>query len=248
MEADFGFRFAPSMARPASADPRNLLFIADRRRPGLYHPRIEGYKTAAFAALDPAQQQAYARLHEDFFYRRHNDFWRRSALSKLPALVDATPMLACAEDLGMIPACVPDVLAATRVLALEVQRMPKQFGVSLADPATYGYMNVATTSTHDMAPLRLWRLQTDGVEPPVGELRETLRAHMTSPAMLAVLPLQDWLAIDPELRRPDPAEEQINVPADPDHYWRYRMHLTLETLRAAGRPNADLAALTAARR
>lgn len=248
METEFGFRFAPGMALPASADTKNRLFVADRRRPGFYHPRIEGYKTDAFAALDPAQQQAYARLHEDFFYRRHNDFWQRSAESKLPALTDATPMLACAEDLGMIPACVPLVLEAERILALEVQRMPKQYGVSIADPAAYGYMNVATTSTHDMPPLRLWRLQTDGVEPAIGELRDTLRAHMTSPAMLAVLPLQDWLAISPELRRHDPAEEQINVPADPAHYWRYRMHLSLETLRAANAFNAEIAALTALRR
>ena len=54
--------------------------------------------------------------------------------------------------------------------------------------------------------------------------------HLHSPAMLCILPLQDWLSIDGKLRRENPLEEQINVPANPRHYWRYRMHLTIEDL------------------
>jgi 4-alpha-glucanotransferase len=48
--------------------------------------------------------------------------------------------------------------------------------------------------------------------------------------MLCILPLQDWLSTDGTLRRENPQEEQINVPANSRHYWRYRMHLTLEDL------------------
>lgn len=48
--------------------------------------------------------------------------------------------------------------------------------------------------------------------------------------MLAILPLQDWLSMDGKLRRENPQEERINVPANSRHYWRYRMHLTLEEL------------------
>lgn len=232
MLADFGFRFDPLMAvAPDGGEPTDVLFVADPRKPGHYHPRISGFKAPRFAALEPDQQDAYCRLHEEFFYHRHDDFWRRSAMSKLPQLVNATPMLACAEDLGMIPACVPGVLDELRIIALEVQRMPKQYGVSLANPAEYAWLNVATTSTHDMAPLRLWLLQQRGEEASVDELRAIVRAHVDSPAMLVILPLQDWLAVNPELRRADPAAEQINVPADPDHYWRYRLHLPLEELR-----------------
>ncbi len=236
MEAEFGFRFSPEMACATSAAPSDVLFVADPRQPGLWHPRILGYKTETFATLSPEQQDAYRRLHEDFFYHRHNDFWSRSAMSKLPALVNATPMLACAEDLGMIPACVPSVLARLRILALEVQRMPKQFGRILADPSAYGYMNVATTSTHDMAPLRLWwREQSDrsrfyGHDASPEACLRVLAEHAASPAMLAVFPIQDWLALSPELRNPDPASEQINIPANPDHYWQYRLHITLEKI------------------
>ena len=48
--------------------------------------------------------------------------------------------------------------------------------------------------------------------------------------MLCILPLQDYLAMDGKLRRENPADEIINVPANPHHYWRYRMHLNMENL------------------
>lgn len=243
MEQQFGFHFDSWMTHPLAGDATDVLFVADPRQPGRYHPRIMGYEAPCFNRLAPDQQDAFRSLHEEFFYRRHNDFWRQSAMLKLPPLVDATGMLACAEDLGMIPACVPAVLDSQRILALEVQRMPKQYGVELADPAKYARLNVATTSTHDMEPLRLWLLKRNGEEPMIEKLVSILKAHTDSPAMLAVLPLQDWLSIDPELRRNNPADEQINVPSDPNHYWRYRMHLTLENLMGAVSFNARLRAL-----
>lgn len=227
MLSEFGFRFEPAMAVAPADDPTDVLFVPDPRLPGRWHPRIGGYKTPAFASLPTEQQQAYRSLHENFFYHRHNDFWRERAMRKLPALVNATPMLACAEDLGMIPACVPSVLAELRVLALEVQRMPKQFGRELGNPAEYSWLNVATTSTHDMPPLRLWLMQQRGEEAPIEEIRSIISAHVQSPAMLVILPIQDWLAAEPDLRRADPSAEQINIPADPSHYWRYRLHLPL---------------------
>jgi len=48
--------------------------------------------------------------------------------------------------------------------------------------------------------------------------------------MWAIFQLQDFMGIDESLRRSDPNEERINVPANPKHYWRYRMHINLEQL------------------
>ena len=168
-------------------------------------------------------------------------------MKKLPALLDSTGMLACGEDLGMIPACVPDVMADLRILSLEIQRMPKSVTETFADPAWYPYLSVCTTSTHDMNPIRAWweedRELTDrfyhevirgyGDTPYFCEpwvCHQVLQEHLASPAMLAILPLQDWLSMDGQLRLDDPNKERINVPANSRHYWRYRMHLTLETL------------------
>ncbi len=235
----------------------DVLFLEDRERPGHYHPRIAAQTTFAYRRLAPEQQQAFDRLHEEFFYRRHNDFWRDEALRKLPALLDATGMLACGEDLGMIPACVPEVMERLGILSLEIERMPKAFGATFGAPEQYPYLSVAATSTHDMSPLRGWwcegaalaqRYFTDVLhrrgkapaECTPALCRQIVRRTLDGRSMLVVLPLQDWLATNGRLRRDDPDEERINRPDDPNNYWRYRMHLTIEKLLASDEFNRSM--------
>ena len=225
----------------------DVLFIEDPRHKGRFHPRISAHATFAYRSLDEARRHAFDRLYDDFFYRRHNRFWKDSALHKLPSLLGATGMLACGEDLGMIPDCVPETMRELQILSLEIQRMSKMPGEWFADPARYPYHSVCSTSTHDMAPLRAWweedsnitarfyhdTLGCDGTPPTHCETwiaQRVINMHLNAPSMLAILPLQDWLALDGLLRRPDPAAERINVPAVHRYYWRYRMHLTLEEL------------------
>ncbi len=226
------------------------LFIEDSYRKGMFHPRIDGKDGTAHAALSGELRERYDRLYEDFFYRRHNEFWRNGAMSKLPALLSFSGMLACGEDLGMIPACVPEVMSALRILSLEIQRMPKAFGEEFADTASYPYLSVCATGTHDTSTLRSWWnenreatqryfsdvLRMDGVAP--GECtpdicERIIASHLKSPTMLCILPLQDWLSMDETLRyQGNPDDERINVPAVRHFNWKYRMHLTLETLLA----------------
>lgn len=225
----------------------DVLFVEDPERRGFYHPRIAAQSTIAYRRLDEQRREAFNRLHDDFFYRRHDVFWRESAMRKLPALLEATGMLACGEDLGMIPECVPQTMQDLRILSLEIQRMPKQPAETFADPVRYPYLSVCTTSTHDMSPIRAWwnenreltqrfwheELGQNGEAPLDCEpwiCQRIVEQHLASPAMFAILPLQDWLAIDGGLRYRDPEKERINIPAVPRHYWRYRMHLTLEQL------------------
>lgn len=225
----------------------DVLFIEDPRRKGFFHPRIAAQSTYMYRTLDPQRRDTFDRLHDDFFYRRHNRFWQESALRKLPVLLSATRMLACGEDLGMIPDSVPETMRALQILSLEIQRMPKSLGEVFADPARYPYFSVCTTSTHDMNPLRAWWeenrelserfyrevLGMEGDAPRTCEpwiCRRIVDMHLRSPAMLAILPLQDWLATDAALRSPHADRERINIPAAPRYYWRYRMHLTLEEL------------------
>jgi len=246
---DRGFPFNPAMhaQAPAGTPETNVLFLEDTHRPGTYHPRINAFDTAVFRWLPNNEQAAFRSIHDEFYYNRNNNFWSESAMSKLPALIEATDMLVCGEDLGMIPACVPEVMDRLRILALEVQRMPKNMGVSVSDPATYPYMSVCTTSTHDMSVLRTWI--EDEMEPnsvisakkaTVAACTSVISAHLASPSMLAIFPLQDWLSMSSSLRRKDPAAERINVPADSNNYWRYRMHLTLEKLCSARKFNEEI--------
>lgn len=227
--------------------PVDGLFLEDPHKPGYFHPRISCQKTEAFAALQDWQKTVYNDMYNDFFYHRHNDFWKAQALRKLPELLSSTGMLTCGEDLGMIPACVPEVMDSLRILSLEVQRMPKDPADDFGHPERYPYLCVCTTSSHDTTPLREWWtedraltqkyyneiLHRSGTAPEMCSAdicEQILRQHLESPAMLAIFPLQDWMAIDDSVKREDAFAERINIPANPRHYWRYRMHLTLEDL------------------
>ena len=244
--ASYGFNFEGWHVGDISQTD-NMLFVEDKLQPGKLHPRISAYNTDCYRWLSDEQKEAYNRLYNDFFYRRHNDFWKWEALKKLPPLIDSTRMLVCGEDLGMIPDCVPSVMAGEQILSLEIQRMPKDPKVEFGSTYDYPYLSICTTGTHDMNPLRAWWEEDRGVtqrfynhmlgawgdapyfcEPWICE--QVVAMHLKSPAMLTVLPLQDWMAMDGELRRENPHDERINVPANSRHYWRYRMHLTLEEL------------------
>ncbi len=227
----------------------DVLFIEDPYRKGHYHPRIAAQFTYQYRILSDYEKWNFNRLYNDFFYHRHNNFWRDKAMCKLPPLVDATSMLCCAEDLGMIPDCVPDVMHPLRILSLEIQRMPKDPTHEFGDTWHYPYHSVCTTSTHDMPGIRAWWEQNreatqkyfnnvlgeHGEAPGYAEpwiCGKILELHLKSPSMLCIIPLQDWLSTDSSLRRQNPHDEQINDPADVHHYWRYRMHLTMEALSA----------------
>ena len=234
----YGLRFLPQ------------LFVEDYRDKGLYHPRISAKDDSHYAQLSPSEQRAFDRLYEQYFFHRHNDFWAAEAMKKLPALVEATQMLVCAEDLGMVPSCVGPVMESLRMLSLEIQAMPKAF-VRFGRLEDNPYRSVATIFTHDMPTLRQWweedeeraraywheALGKDGEPPRVmpGWLAEEIVSrHMFCPSMLCLISLQDWLAMDETLRLEDASAERINIPAVSRHYWRYRMHLTIEQLLRAG--------------
>lgn len=227
----------------------NVLFVRDRKRNYLYHPRITAHLTFAYAALSDDDKQRFYRLYDDFYYRRHNMFWYREAMKKLPRLVQATRMLVCAEDLGMVPESVDWVMKDLRILSLNVQTMPKEYGVRFADLSKYPYRSVCLFSSHDMPTLRLWWdedkevaqdyyesvLYHTGAAPhplPGWLAREIIVRQMQTPSMLCIVQLQDWLATDERIRQADPTDERVNVPANPFHYWRYRMPMTIESLKA----------------
>lgn len=228
----------------------NVLFIPDAEKKGCFHPAISGRDTLAYASLPADQRAAFDAIHYDFFYNRHNDFWKEAAMRKLEAVVHyarADWMLPCAEDLGFVPACVNPVLNRLHILTLEIQSMPKVQGSRFAMPQYYPYRSVATIATHDMAPFRhwwnidvegrniLWRERLGGTgEAPAEATPQVCTAvvgqHLQAGSMLCLLSMQDWLAMDKNLRREDASAEQINDPSNPQHNWNYRLHLNLETL------------------
>ena len=232
----------------------DVLFVEDPRQAEMYHPRIGVLSEPIYEALSNEDKDAFLRLYNNYFYQRHSMFWGQQALKRLPAIFKDSRLLICGEDLGMLPDCVEPVLDQLRILTLEIQQMPKQQGFEFAHLEANPYRSVATISTHDMSPLRLWwqenperrqryyvtMLQKEGRAPeqlPAHLAEEIIARHLYCPSMLCILQLQDWLSMDSELRSKNPQDERINVPSDPYNRWKYRMHLTIEQLIAADRYN-----------
>lgn len=225
----------------------DVLFVRDHKDENKFHPRISVQFDFIFESLYDSDKAIFNKLYNDYYYRRNNQFWYREAMKKLPKLVNATRMLVCAEDLGMVPDCVSWVMNELRILSLEIQSMPKDPHVRFGHLSRNPYRSVCTISSHDTPTLRQWwdedwertqayygeMLYRQGPAPhplPGWLARDIVSRHLTSPSMLCILTIQDWLSIDEKLRLKDENAERINIPANPHHYWRYRMHLNIEDL------------------
>ncbi len=225
-----------------------LFFRAKEQDKPAYHPRIDSTKTTSFQALSPQEQQSIRDLYNDYFYHRQENFWRNQAMTKLPAIKQATDMLICGEDLGMVPACVPGVMKELDFFSLEIQRMSKNPASEFLQAKDIPYLSVCSPSTHDMSPIRAWWEESERAqiqrfyqqelgfrgEPPhfcePFVAQAIFQQHLNWPSMWAVFPIQDILAMDATIRRTNPFDERINEPSNPQHYWRYRLHITLEEL------------------
>lgn len=234
-----------------------ILFEAEGSQGQQYHFRFGMSGTSSFKNLDGNTQNQLNDLYVNYFFRRQDDFWMKEALQKLPALKRVTNMLVCGEDLGLVPACVPDVMRQLGLLSLEIQRMPKDPKKEFFHPNDAPYLSVITPSTHDMSTIRGWweedktkiqkfynhELGQWGDAPFYCEAwinKSIVVQHLYSQAMWSIFQLQDILGIDEKLRRVNPEDERINVPANPKHYWRYRMHLSLENLLEQNAFNEEL--------
>jgi len=223
------------------------MFLPDPKDPTRYHVRISARKEKAYKSLSLSALLAFDRLYDDFFYSRHTQFWYDEAMKKLPALTRSTQMIACGEDLGMIPDCVEWVMNKLQIMSLEIQSMPKAQGLEFGNLQDNPTLSVCTISSHDTPTLRGWweedyeraqhyytdvlHLRGDAPRQAPGWLCEhIIRQHLECPSAFCILTLQDWFSIDEAIRLPDAAAERINVPANSRHYWRYRMHISLESL------------------
>jgi 4-alpha-glucanotransferase len=212
-----------------------------------FHFRISMADTESYKNLDNNTQTKLYEVYINYFYYKQDDFWKKEAMQKLPSLKHSTNMLVCGEDLGMVPHCVPEVMEQLSILTLEIQRMPKKTGIEFSHPKETPYLSVLTPSTHDMSTLRGWWMEDkaktqrfynnilgkNGIAPYFCEpwiSKEIIQQHLQSPAMWSIFLLQDMLGINENIRRENPDDERINIPANSNHYWQYRMHISLEDL------------------
>jgi len=226
----------------------NVLFFEDPNSNGQgFHPKIAMHFTYSYKELSNHEKAALDRIYIHYYYERQEQFWKEKALVKLPAIINATNMLVCGEDLGMVPDCVPGVMDELGLLNLEIQRMPKNSDTEFSHPTESKYLSVVSPSCHDMSTVRGWweedydrtqrfynsLLGHSGDAPQFCEpwlSKEVLVQHLYAPAMWAIFPMQDIVAMDEKLKLENPFAEQINEPSNPKHYWRFRFHLAMEEL------------------
>lgn len=234
----------------------DVLLLKDCKTGG-YHPRIDLQKTSSYKRLTNAEKKALDAVYNDYFFIRHNEFWRNLAETKLSALLKSSDMLVCGEDLGMIPDCVKPVMEELGILSLEIQRMPKTF-TEFVDLQTIPYTSVCATSTHDISTIRGWWqedrdstqryynnwLKMQGEAPEKASIdicQKVIMQHFESPAMCVMVPIQDYFALESKFRVENPEQERINVPANPRNYWKYRMHVNIEVLQKSTHLNELIA-------
>jgi 4-alpha-glucanotransferase len=243
----------------------DVVLIPDK--PGdraFFHPRIALDLTCTFAFLDGQTQRVLRRFYEDYFFERQESLWAQGAREKLSALKTATDMLICGEDLGMVPRCVAGVMESLGLLGLRIQRMPAEPGTVFSDPAAYPYLTIASPSSHDMSTLRDWWEEADraavqlyysqvlghaGIAPKTCEswiCRQVIALYLNGNSMWAVFPIQEILGMSADLRRLDPRQERINVPAVAQHRWNFRLHRTIGELLSQESFNADVSQMVIA--
>lgn len=226
----------------------NVLFLPEKTESGetVYHPRFNINQTKSYQYLPEWEKKVVSDLYVDYFYKRQDGLWYQKAMEKLPVILNATDMLICGEDLGLVPDSVPQVMDRLGITALKVQRMPSD-NIPWYNPKNAAYLNVVTASSHDSSTLRQWwhedrnltqqyfnrQLGQSGtapwnLEPQLAEI--IMKQHLYNDAMLAIFPIQEFFATDRELTNPNTDDERINNPAVFPHYWRYRMHLNVEEL------------------
>ncbi|KAL2630387.1 hypothetical protein R1flu_015073 [Riccia fluitans] len=225
---------------------REVVLLRDTENPRMFYPRFGMDETASFRELDDRSKDVLRNKYEDYFYHRQEKLWRENAMKTLPVLMNSSDMLACGEDLGMVPACVAPVLEELGLLGLRIQRMPnsnKEFGI----PSEYEYMTVCAASCHDCSTLREWWEEDEerraryfkdvlgfsGTPPPNCDVQIThtiLQQHVESPSVWAIFPIQDFLALKEEYTKRPATEERINDPSNSKHYWRFRLHVTIEKI------------------
>ena len=242
---------------------QNVVLLKDPEDSRRFYPRIGMVDTPSFQELEPWQQETLQRMYHQHFYEKQDDLWAKNAYKTLPALMNATDMLVCGEDLGMVPPCVPTVLHDLCLLGLRIQRMPEVPSDEFGNPSTYPYMTVCSPSCHDTTTVRGWWeedkerrerfyhnvLEAKGDVPDkCGPkiVRAILRQHFDSPSCWAIFALQDLLALSSAFSQRPALEETINDPTNPKHYWRFRFHVKVEDMLASKQWLADVQSLSVA--
>ena len=158
------------------------------------------------------------------------ELWQKNGDKLLRFMLETVPMLTCAEDLGVVPDCVPQTLSNLGILGLKIPRWArdwKQNGQPYFRVEDYPFLSVCAPSVHDTSTLREWwereqekwgfwssmkfsepcpdQYSTETAFKVISRLLETGSA-------LCMFQIQDLFALENRYRVDDAASERINIP------------------------------------
>jgi 4-alpha-glucanotransferase len=199
---------------------------------------------------------------------KQEDLWSKNGHKLLSMLSEEADMLVCAEDLGAVPNCVPGVLQNLGILALRVERWTRDWqknGQPYIPISEYPRLSVCTTSNHDSSTLLgLWNesdfdrdlywqhIGQSGKVPDVLSAEHVnliVKNIFNSNSLIAILPLQDFMALSQKFIPKNPEDDRVNVPGivDPKN-WTWRMPCHLEELLDDSKLSNLIAELTKSRK
>ena len=174
--------------------------------------------------------------------------WEAQGKKLLSVLVESSPMLPCAEDLGAVPECVPRVLAKLKIFGLRVVRWHRRWDVDnqpYIPFEEYPELSVCTAAVHDSSTIREWWEREADQEQFAGFIGfpslpkiynpGTAKAILTKTASARshyrVFQFQDLLHLCAKWYSADPVSERINVPGTyNDFNWTYRLPASIEEI------------------
>jgi len=92
------------------------------------------------------------------FDPENEDEWKMHGTKIIDAMLDASGMLPCAEDLGVVPRCSYETLDEYGIPGMDVQRWTRDWGKTydFKKPQECRVNSASIISSHDMSPLLLW--------------------------------------------------------------------------------------------
>ena len=227
---------------------RALIALAD----DCFAPTWSFRSCSRYQQIQPHEKTAFERLVNSLA-AESEEIWEDQARRLLGFMREATDMLVCAEDLGVIPKAVPRVLTELGMLGLRIPRWARlwdQPGQPYVPPSEFPFLTVCAPSVHDTSTMRGWWEEEPGNEAfwsclgldlPVAETYDVPTARRVTAAILdagssiCVLQLQDVLALASGIPSVPPDDERVNVPGTAnDINWSYRLPFGMKELAAQG--------------
>ena len=181
---------------------------------------------------------------------KENFMWWKKRIRVLSGYLDLfsipSTIVCQGDDLKIYNKMIPQIVAASNMMVWgngwENLRILSQH-IAEKEDENLSYLSTVYTSSSDGRTLRIWlgeKLKSISFksedkkktfyDSTKEECLNELKKILGKESMFAMVTFQDWLSLDSKTRTRFPYSERINDPDDKTHVWKYRCHMTMESL------------------